>query len=705
MHVLSVAIDTVRNNRVAALIAVDASAWVAAMYLATMLRLETLGAQPERAIAGTQGDVPLYGVLIVAAVAALVHGAAAWATRLHQGRSALGSFDEIFVLATVLAVAGAAATIFNASLDLFMLPRATPVVATFIALFFCTWPRGLWRLLVADPSRTRRGATAKSVLIVGAGEGGRQLVQSIQRDPREQWRVVGFVDDDPRKKHFRYRGVSVRGKIDRLAAVADRTDASSVIVAIPSAGPELISRINQLALEADLDIKVLPGLNEMMSAISVGSVRDLQPEDLLGRHQIKTDLQAISHTLTGKRVLVTGAGGSIGSELCRQIHRFDPASLVMLDRDESAMHTLLLSMHGRADLDSQDVVLANIREADRMREVFETHRPEVVFHAAALKHVNMLETHAAEAVKTNVLGTLNLLQAAKEFGVERFVNISTDKAADPINVLGYTKRIAEGLTAAFATETSTGVYLSVRFGNVLGTNGSVLRTFDSQIKAGGPVTVTHPEVTRYFMTVDEAVQLVVQASAIGRDGEALVLDMGEPISIDGVARQLIEQSRESVEIVYTGLKPGEKMHEVLFGTGEDDVRPVHPMVSHVSVPPIPAARCSVHRAAWMQRRRRHRRDRRWPLACLPQIVRTSSDGAHLALEPRHHAARGAVRRRRDPLWLGGTARTPGRRVRGRDGRARRRQARSGTQLGHGCTSPRARLVGRRAPATSSPPRR
>lgn len=577
-----------RHLRIPVLVTLDVTAWLFAMYLAVAFRLETAIVAPETTVGAADGRIPLYGVLVVGGVAALAHVLIAWAVRLHQGRSALASFEETFLLFSVLVASSVVAAGFNLLADGPILPRTTPATAAFIALLLCIWPRGLWRVLVLQSRPTRSDAAQTPVVIAGAGEGARQLVQSMQRDAHQQWRPVGFVDDDRRKKHFRYRGLSVLGTIDQLGKVAQRTGATTVIAAIPSASADLIGRINDLALEHDLDIKVLPGINEMFSAVSASSVRDLAPEDLLGRHQIKTDLQAISHTLTGKRVLVTGAGGSIGSELCRQIARFDPAALVMLDRDESGLHSLLLSIHGRADLESQDVVLANIREADRMREVFETHRPEVVFHAAALKHVNMLEGHAAEAVKTNVLGTLNVLQAAEAVGVERFVNISTDKAADPINVLGYTKRIAEGLTASFA-DSPTGTFLSVRFGNVLGTNGSVLKTFAAQIAAGGPVTVTHPEVTRYFMTVDEAVQLVIQAAAIGSDGEALVLDMGDAISIADVARQMIEQSRHTIDIAYTGLKPGEKMHEVLFGAGEFDQRTVHPMVSHVSVPVVNSA--------------------------------------------------------------------------------------------------------------------
>jgi len=260
--------------------------------------------------------------------------------------------------------------------------------------------------------------------------------------------------------------------------------------------------------------------------------------------------------------------------------------LLLLDRDESALHALMLSLEGRADLESGNAILADIRDSKRMRQVMETHRPDVVFHAAALKHVNMLEHHAIEAVKSNVFGTMNVLEAAAAAGVKRVVNISTDKAADPACVLGYTKRIAEGVTAHYAARSGLKC-LSVRFGNVLGTRGSVLKTFEAQVARGGPITVTHPEVTRFFMTVSEAVQLVIQAAAVGGPGEVLVLDMGDPVRINDIAEQMSRCSgRPDIEITYTGLKPGEKLHENLFGAGEVDVRPFHPLVSHIPVPMV-----------------------------------------------------------------------------------------------------------------------
>jgi FlaA1/EpsC-like NDP-sugar epimerase len=267
------------------------------------------------------------------------------------------------------------------------------------------------------------------------------------------------------------------------------------------------------------------------------------------------------------------------------LHRLGPAELIMLDRDESALHEVQLRLHGRALLDSDETVLADIRDPRRIREVFERFRPQIVFHAAALKHLPLLERYPAEAVQSNILGTQTVLEAAAECGAESFVNISTDKAADPVSVLGYSKRVAERLTAHMAGQ-ATGTYLSVRFGNVLGSRGSVLGALSAQVKTGGPLTVTHPDVTRYFMTVDEAVQLVLQAAAIGGSGEVLILDMGEPVRIADIARRLAAQSADPVEIVYTGLRPGEKLAEDLLGASEVDHRPRHPLVRHAHVKPL-----------------------------------------------------------------------------------------------------------------------
>ena len=288
---------------------------------------------------------------------------------------------------------------------------------------------------------------------------------------------------------------------------------------------------------------------------------------------------------SGKTVLVTGAGGSIGAELARQVHRFGPEELVMLDRDESGLHGTQLSIFNQGLLDTPNMVLCDIRDVEALDKVFADHRPDVIFHAAALKHLPMLEQYPVEGWKTNTLGTLNVLQAAEKYGVERFVNISTDKAADATSVLGKTKRIAEELTAFFAKKTGH-TWLSVRFGNVLGSRGSMLHTFTKQIEAGGPLTVTHPEITRYFMTIPEACELTIQAGAIGRPADVLVLDMGEPVRILDVAKGLIARSGKDIKIIFTGLRPNEKLHEVLFSDDEERTTTSHELVSRVQVPPL-----------------------------------------------------------------------------------------------------------------------
>ena len=408
----------------------------------------------------------------------------------------------------------------------------------------------------------------------------------------------------------------VLGDRTAMAQAAARTGATVLVIAIARASGTAIRDLTAEAERCGLVPKVVPSIAELLSGVArIEGVRDPRISDLLGRRPVQTDVASVAGHFAGKRILVTGAGGSIGSELCRQLHRFEPAELIMLDRDESALHAVQLDLHGRALLDSDGSVLADIRDQRRIRQVFDQFRPQIVFHAAALKHLPLLERYPAEALKTNVWGTCTVLEAAAACGVESFVNISTDKAADPVSVLGYSKRAAERLTAHMAGQ-AVGTYLSVRFGNVLGSRGSVLTALSAQVAAGGPVTVTHPEVTRYFMTADEAVQLVLQAAVIGRDGEVLVLDMGEQIRIADMARRLVATVPRQVDIVYTGLRPGEKLAEDLLGEGErgrapvpsaDPARPRGPDVAGGGDRPRPRRRPG--RAAQGPGRRRGQRSR------------------------------------------------------------------------------------------------
>lgn len=550
----------------------DSTVWVLAVGFAAVARMDFQFAQ-----------VGWPSTMELAAICVVTFAIVGWNSRLHEGRAPLGSLDETIRLASAVLCVGVAVYLANL-LFLHLVPRSVPLIATLVAVIVMAWGRALVRAVRDNWSITDTAGRGQPVLVIGAGDGGRQLIRSMRRDPSSRWSPVGILDDDRHKRHLRIDGVPVLGTIADLSTLAREREVSTVVVAIPSAPASLLQDISNRAGDAHLSVKILPGVEDLLGGrAGIKDVRDINIPDLLGRRQIDTDVAAIAGYLTDQRVLVTGAGGSIGSELCRQISRWSPAHLIMLDRDESALHAVQLSIEGRALLDSSDIVLADIRDRDRIMDIFREHRPQVVFHAAALKHLPMLEQYPAEAVKTNIWGTQTVLEAAAAVDVERFVNISTDKAANPVSVLGYSKRIAEGLTAAMAAR-ATGTYLSVRFGNVLGSRGSVLTAFAAQIAAGGPVTVTHPDVTRYFMTVDEAVQLVIQAAVLGHDGEALVLDMGEPVRIEAVARQLIELSRRDIAIEFTGLREGEKLHEVLLAEGEPDYRPRHRLVSHVPVP-------------------------------------------------------------------------------------------------------------------------
>ena len=504
---------------------------------------------------------------------------------LYAGRWSAGSLEEAGALARAVAIATAALTVLNATVLGHRIPVGACIAAGPIELVAMGAARYAVRLRRERKMRpdTER---ASRVVVFGAGEGGDQTITAMMRNPDSPWYPIALLDDDPALQHLTIKGIAVSGGREQLGAVAARANAEAVVIAIPSAGATLIRELSTIAEAARLRVMVLPPVGELFGgSVGVDDIRPLSAADLLGRHEVVTDLDAIAGYLTGRRVLVTGAGGSIGSELCRQVSRFAPATLVMLERDESALHAVQLSIEGRAMLDSRNLVICDIRDRTALEAVFREHRPEVIFHAAALKHLPLLQMHPLEAVKTNVLGTRNVLDAARRYRAERFVNISTDKAADPCSVLGYSKRIGERLTAATAQQ-ARGTYLSVRFGNVLGSRGSVLTAFAAQIDGGGPVTVTHADVTRYFMTVEESVQLVIQAGAVGRDGEALVLDMGEPVSVNDVAKRLIEQSDRDIDIVYTGLRPGEKLHEVLLGSDEADDRPAHHLISHVTVAPL-----------------------------------------------------------------------------------------------------------------------
>ncbi|HSN43175.1 MAG TPA: nucleoside-diphosphate sugar epimerase/dehydratase [Propionibacteriaceae bacterium] len=558
------------------------AAWdVAAWFVATL------------ALAAARYDFSLSAVqwtaaLLYPATIGVAQVMGGWALRLYRGHSPVGSFEEVTVLAGLVAAIGVVGGLFFVVLvDAF--PRGIALTVPLGAMAMMAAGRFVTRVLQTRFHRQQVATGHERVLIYGAGNAGRQLGQLIVFDSQAPYEVVGYVDDDPLSRHLHLTAGRVLGTRADLIALADRHDVTTVIMAIPSAPTSFLREVVDELEAAGLRLLSLPPVQDIVGGrVSVGQLHEVSVADLLGRGQVETDLTQVSEYLNGKVVLITGAGGSIGAELARQVHRLGPSKLVLLDRDESGLHGVQLSLYRQGLLDTRDMVLCDIRDPEALGRVFREHRPQVVFHAAALKHLPMLEMYPDEGWKTNVLGTLNVLEAATKYGVTHFVNISTDKAADATSVLGKTKRIAEQLTAWFAEE-GRGSYLSVRFGNVLGSRGSVLHTFRSQIEQGGPVTVVHPEVTRYFMTIPEACQLVIQAGVIGEHGDVCVLDMGRPVKIVDVAKRLIKESGKDIDLVFTGLRPGEKLHEVLFSGNERATRVGHPLISRVTVQPLDPA--------------------------------------------------------------------------------------------------------------------
>lgn len=502
-----------------------------------------------------------------------------------RGRHLLGAMDDALNVVGLTSIVGL--VLFTLGmLGVVALPRSVPITATLVTLMLALGVRVVLRLAIEHRSRPDAGSATR-VIVYGAGVGGQQIVRSMLTDAESGYLPVALLDDDVDLRSRRIHGIAVQGTREDIDRVARKARAELLVVAVRDLPLDVMREISRKATLSGLRVKVLPRLGDLFRPWSgLSDLRDLDIADLIGRRPVEVDVEGIARYLSGKKVLVTGAGGSIGSELCRQVGHFEPAELLMLDRDESALHAVQLSIKGRALLDSPDTILADIRDAETLQRIFRTRRPDVVFHAAALKHLPMLEQYPYEAWQSNVLGTENVLQAALAAGVEMFVNISTDKAANPVSVLGYSKRIGERIVADFAQKAPYGTYLSVRFGNVIGSRGSVLTTFAEQIAADVPLTVTHPDVTRFFMTIPEAVRLVIQAGRIGRPGEVLVLDMGEPVRIADIAKQLTALAGRSVQILYTGLRDGEKLHEELFGEAESDHRPVHPSVSHVAAPPL-----------------------------------------------------------------------------------------------------------------------
>ncbi|MBS1801662.1 MAG: polysaccharide biosynthesis protein [Acidobacteria bacterium] len=436
----------------------------------------------------------------------------------------------------------------------------------------------------------QRGAAELNTLIVGAGRAGSTIARELKRNSQLNLKPVGFVDDDPTKRGIRIQGSRVLGSSDDIPKIHRRMNIRCVLIAIPSASGSQIEQIIAKCRQCKVDFKILPPLSRHINGgrASIANLRNARLEDLLGRQPVQTDLATIRDQLEGKVLLITGAGGSIGSELSRQVCDFAPREVILVDRSENFLFQLSLDLSTNRPQQHFVPVIADIQDAGAMREIFALHRPDIVFHAAAYKHVPLMEQSCFQAVANNIFGTYNVALVARQFGCKTFVMISSDKAVNPTNVMGVTKRIAELIILGLQHEHTR--YVAVRFGNVLGSNGSVVPIFQQQIAAGGPVTVTHPEARRYFMTIPEAIQLVLQASTMGDASDIFVLEMGKQIRIADMARNLIRLSGlepdQDIPVIFTGLRPGEKLSEELMLDGEGLKPTSHPKIRVLDGGPV-----------------------------------------------------------------------------------------------------------------------
>ena len=499
---------------------------------------------------------------------------------LYRGVWRFASIPDLLriVKAVIVATAISAVVIFMLTRMAYV-PRSVVPLGALLLIVLLGGPRFIYRWL---KDRRVYELPGKKALIVGAGSAGEMLARDMLRDPQREFQPVAFVDDDIGKRGREIHGIRVAGNVERIPRLVAKLNADVVLIAVPSATSPQMRRIVDVCESCNVPVRTLPRLGDLVGGqVSIKEMRDLRIEDLLGREAVKLDWLSISRGLGDKTVLITGGGGSIGSELCRQVASVGPKKLIVLDHSEFNLFTIDLELARTFPNVHRVMVLGDVCDTAGVSTVLQAHTPDVIFHAAAYKHVPMLENQVRAAVWNNVIGTWTVAALAGQYRCGTFVLISSDKAVNPTNVMGASKRAAEICCRYFDGQSETR-YLTVRFGNVLGSTGSVIPLFREQIARGGPVTVTDPQITRYFMTTAEATQLILQASVIGQGGEIFVLDMGEPIKIAYLARQLIllsgRKPDEDIEIVYTGLRPGEKLYEELFHEHEERVDTEHPKI-------------------------------------------------------------------------------------------------------------------------------
>ena len=481
-------------------------------------------------------------------------------------------------------------------------PRSVLLLDPILLILLLGGSRLGYRVWKEQRLRNVLGAPGRPVVILGAGDAAADLLKNLAR--AGDWRVLGLLDDDPAKRGRQIQGVNVLGALEELADLAPRLGLARAIIALPSASHQSRRRALEICRRAGVEALTVPSYQDLVSGkVTVSQVRNIELDDLLGRDPVLLDESRLDQWIRGRSILVTGAGGSIGAELCRQIARFEPARLVLYEHNEFALYNMEQEFAGRHPHIELHCVIGDVKNAARVAEALSAHRPQLVFHAAAYKHVPLMEQHNAwEAIQNNVFGTRRVAEAAIAHGVEKFVLVSTDKAVNPTNVMGASKRLAEIVCQGLQTKNSTR-FVMVRFGNVLGSTGSVIPKFREQIARGGPVTVTHPEITRYFMSIPEAAQLVLQAGLMGAGGEIFVLDMGEPVKIVDLARELIRLSgyaEPDIGIEFIGLRPGEKLYEELLADGEHTLPTPHPKLRIAKSRSAPDARWMQDLLAWLQ---------------------------------------------------------------------------------------------------------
>ncbi|MGE4284851.1 MAG: polysaccharide biosynthesis protein [Clostridia bacterium] len=487
---------------------------------------------------------------------------------LYKSLWKYASIRELMTIAGASVFANAA-MISYAFITKAFVPRSIYIIACLLDIALIGGSRLLYRVIRRSiKGHSFSAENKKRVLVIGAGDAGAAIIRELRNHSELNSIPIAIIDDNQGKVGKKINGVPVLGTRDSIHSIVGKKAIEEIIIALPSASKKEISEIIDICTDTRCKLKIVPGVYELINeTVTINAIRDVQIEDLLGREPVKVDLDEISGYLTDKVVLVTGGGGSIGSELCRQIAGFNPKKLLILDIYENNAYDIqneLLANFPSLDLFT---IIASVRDKARLESIFQEHKPEIVFHAAAHKHVPLMESNPTEAIKNNVFGTLNVVECTHKHNAKKFVLISTDKAVNPTNIMGATKRVAEMIVQAFSRYSKT-EFVAVRFGNVLGSNGSVIPLFKKQIAAGGPVTVTHPEINRFFMTIPEAVQLVIQAGAMAKGGEIFVLDMGNPVKIVDLARDLIRLSGfepdVGIEIKFTGLRPGEKLYEELL---------------------------------------------------------------------------------------------------------------------------------------------